>query len=275
MKKIFSMLLMGMMLMGMTSCLDNNENNETNFTLSMYNRTVTMGSEDVSEFNVNNSAFKINYTNSAISVNVMATVDKDNTIQFKIDDMQLTADQGMQAYRFSCPAATTQGVEITNFRGIIDLQVGVLYMTYNVGADKTVHATAALPFLRCKTNIDPTDETKQDFSSEKTQYDFRINKSNMTATVTIVGFAKDADQKEASENIAVFEGLNVKFTRSGYKITAPMVKSTTTGVGNVSDATIKDVEFNIIDQGIRFNGKYETNTYEAETAGTMFNEKTV
>lgn len=95
----------------------------------------------------------------------------------------------------------------------------------------------------------------------------------MTATVTIVGFAKDADQKEASENIAVFEGLNVKFTRSGYKITAPMVKSTTTGVGNVSDATIKDVEFNIIDQGIRFNGKYETNTYEAETAGTMFNEK--
>ena len=29
MKKIFSMLLMGMMLMGMTSCLDNNENNET------------------------------------------------------------------------------------------------------------------------------------------------------------------------------------------------------------------------------------------------------
>ena len=97
----------------------------------------------------------------------------------------------------------------------------------------------------------------------------------MTATVTIVGFAKDADQKEASENIAVFEGLNVKFTRSGYKITAPMVKSTTTGVGNVSDATIKDVEFNIIDQGIRFNGKYETDTYEAETAGTMFNEKTV
>lgn len=275
MKKIFSMLLMGMMLMGMTSCLDNNENNETNFTLSMYNRTVTMGSEDVSEFNVNNAAFKINYTNSTISVNVMATVGKDNTIQFKIDDMQLTADQGMQAYRFSCPAATTQGVEITNFRGIIDLQVGVLYMTYNVGADKTVHATAALPFLRCKTNIDPTDETKQDFSSEKTQYDFRINKSNMTATVTIVGFTKDADQKEVSENIAVFEGLNVKFTRSGYKITAPMVKSTTTGVGNVSDATIKDVEFNIIDQGIRFNGKYETNTYEAETAGTMFNEKTV
>ena len=91
MKKIFSMLLMGMMLMGMTSCLDNNENNETNFTLSMYNRTVTMGSEDVSEFNVNNSAFKINYTNSTISVNVMATVGKDNTIQFKIDDMQLTA----------------------------------------------------------------------------------------------------------------------------------------------------------------------------------------
>ena len=90
MKKIFSMLLMGMMLMGMTSCLDNNENNETNFTLSMYNRTVTMGSEDVSEFNVNNSAFKINYTNSTISVNVMATVGKDNTIQFKIDDMQLT-----------------------------------------------------------------------------------------------------------------------------------------------------------------------------------------
>ena len=43
MKKIFSMLLMGMMLMGMTSCLDNNENNETTFTLSMYNRTVTMG----------------------------------------------------------------------------------------------------------------------------------------------------------------------------------------------------------------------------------------
>ena len=54
-----------------------------------------------------------------------------------------------------------------------------------------------------------------------------------------------------------------------------MVKSTTTGVGNVSDVTIKDVEFNIIDQGIRFNGKYETNTYEAEAAGTMFNEKTV
>lgn len=96
MKKIFSMLLMGMMLMGMTSCLDNNENNETNFTLSMYNRTVTMGSEDVSEFNVNNAAFKINYTNSTISVNAMATVGKDNTIQFKIDDMQLTADQGMQ-----------------------------------------------------------------------------------------------------------------------------------------------------------------------------------
>lgn len=96
MKKIFSMLLMGMMLMGMTSCLDNNENNETNFTLSMYNRTVTMGSEDVSEFNVNNSAFKINYTNSTISVNVMATVGKDNTIQFKIDDMQLTADQGIR-----------------------------------------------------------------------------------------------------------------------------------------------------------------------------------
>ena len=71
MKKIFSTLLMGMMLMGMTSCLDNNENNETNFTLSMYNRTVTMGSEDVSEFNVNNAAFKINYTNSTISVNAM------------------------------------------------------------------------------------------------------------------------------------------------------------------------------------------------------------
>lgn len=273
MKKLLSLLLTGLMLMGMTSCLDNNTNNETSFSLSMYNRTVTVGSGDESEFFVNNTLFKINYEKSTITANVTATIGTDNTIQFNVEDMVLSLDQSKQAYSFSSPRVTTQGVEITNFRGIIDLQVGVMYLTYNVGTDKTVHATASLPFLFNRTNIIPTDDQKTSFTNEKCQYDFSINKSNMTAKVTINNFLKNDTETESAENVAVFDGLKVEFTRDGYKIKADMVKSTTSGKGTVTDAVLKDVEFNIIDQGIRFNGKYTTDTYTAEVAGTMFNEK--
>lgn len=271
MKKIFSLLLTALVLMSMTSCLGNNDNNIATFTTSMFNRTVTDGSTDTPELYMNNYNFSINYDNSTISLNGTATIGNDNTIQFTIKDMALTNDQSKNAVTFSCPKATASATDITNLRGYISLQNGTVYITYSVGANKTVYATAGLPFSYNKTEFIPDGDESKSYTLDNCKYDFNLNKSNMTATVTIVNFIPKANESDQNR-IAVFEGLKLQVTSNGYKITSPEVKSTTTGRGDVSDVTLKDVEFNIIDQGIRFRGSYKTDTYDANVAGNMFDE---
>lgn len=271
MKKIFSLILTALVLMGMTSCLGNNDNNIATFTMSMFNRTVTNGSAGAPEFFVNNYNFTINYDNSTISLNGTATIGKDNTIQFTIKDMALSTDQSKNAVTFSCPKVTASGDDITNLKGYLSLQNGTVYITYSVGTDKTVYATGGLPFIYNKTEFIPDGDESKSYTLDNCKYDFNLNKSNMTATVTIVNFIPKANESDQNR-IAVFEGLNLQVTSNGYKITSPEVKSTTTGRGDVSDVTLKDVEFNIIDQGIRFRGSYKTSTYDANVAGNMFDE---
>ena len=105
------------------------------------------------------------------------------------------------------------------------------------------------------------------------QYDFTINKSKMTATLLILNYITDSNNKGNSTQVAVFEGLDLKLTRDGYVISSPSVKSTTSGKGNVADAELKDVEFTIHSQGTRMEGTYTTDKYKANVTGTMFNEQ--
>ncbi|MDO4510496.1 MAG: hypothetical protein Q4B68_01590 [Bacteroidales bacterium] len=272
MKKLFSMLMLSMMLLGMTSCLnDDPGTSEATFTVSMYNRTVTAGAGDVSEFSVNNYTYLVNYTKGVISVNVTATISGNNTIQFNLTELPLTADQSMQAYRFSCPSASAQGLQISDLKGVIDINHGVVYVTFAVDGDKTVHATGSLPFMFNETEY--TSIEGKTITTKNCMYDFRINKSKMTATLWIQGFIPiDGENKEVDNLIAVFDELKVEFTRDGYRISSPSTKASTANGGNVNDAVLTNVEFNIHSQGIRFSGSYNTKSYTATVTGKMFNE---
>lgn len=272
MKKIFSLLLMGMMLTGMTSCLDSNENNETSFSVGMYQRVVTDGSGDVADFFTNNYYFTINSSDFTVNIDVTSTYEEGNTLSFSTGKMNFSVDREMQAYRFSSPNITTQGHTVSNFKGMIDLSSGVAYISFMVDGDKTVYATAHLPFMFNSTHFIPEDGSAES-DSEKLQYDFTINKSKMTATVLILNFVPEEDDKDSGTKVAVFEGLDLKITRDGYEISAESVKSSISGKGNIKDAELKDVKFNITAQGTRFNGAYSTNTYKATVSGKMFNEQ--
>lgn len=273
MKKIFSLLLMGMMLMGMTSCLNEEATNEATFTVSMYNRTINAGAGDESEFFINNSVYHVNYDKGVISVNATVTLAENNNIQFTLEDLKLTSDADREAYRFSCPSATAQGLNITNFNGLIDLKNGLVYVTFNAGSDKTVHATGALPFLFNTTSYKDDEKEGLEYDNYYSQYDFRINKSNMKATLVIFRYISGYEDRDNLNKIAVFEGLDVKFTREGYKITAPSVKSSMSGQANVSDATLTNVEFNIVNQGTHFYGKYDNGSKHVSITGDMFEKK--
>ena len=273
MKKIYSLLLMSVMLTGFTSCLDTNEDNETSFTIGMYQRVVTDGTGDVSEFFNNNYYLTVNLTQGTVNIDVTATISKDKTLSFSTGTMTLTADQEMSAYRFSSPSITTQGSTISNFKGIIDLQHGVAYISFIVDNEKTVYGTANLPFMFNTTRITPSAEGEKEYDANELQYDFTINKSKMTATLLILNYITDNNNKGSSTQVAVFEGLDLKLTRDGYVISSPSVKSTTSGKGNVADAELKDVEFTIHSQGTRMEGTYTTDKYTANVTGTMFNEQ--
>lgn len=265
---------MSMMLTGFTSCLDTDEDNETSFTIGMYNRVVTDGTGDVSEFFNNNYYLTVNLTQGTVNIDVTATIDKDKTLSFSTGAMTLTGDQEMGAYRFSSPSITTQGSTISNFKGMIDLQHGVAYISFIVDNEKTVYGTANLPYMFNLTHVVPSAEGEKEYDTDELQYDFTINKSKMTATLLILNYITNNDSNKGNTTqVAVFEGLDVKLTRDGYVITSPSVKSTTTGKGNVADAELKDVEFTIHTQGIRFEGTYTTDEYKATVAGTMFDEQ--
>ncbi len=271
MKKIFTILLCTAMLLGMTSCLDNNDDNNNKQTLlaTMYNRVVDGGSS--ATYSSSTYSITLNYSNGTIQLSPSIVIDGAN-ITFDSPEMQLNYNNSDNYYAFSTATFTSNsGVTVSNLNGQFDLSNGTLYVSYTIDGQR-VFATAGLFYSKTTTLCFNDSTPRNEYTTTASTYAFVIDNPTMTATLTISSFGLDNTIAARDQYITV-KGIKIAPTASGYSLSADSVAGTLNNYEQ-EKFTFTGLEGAIGNDGTSLSLKCKVNGRNMQVSGNMFGAAT-
>ncbi len=267
MKKFLSSLLVAVLMLGATSCLNKDNKDSTSSLLAtVFNRVVV--SPDSVTVNIKNCKILVNFTKNTFSI-ASETELNGKKITFLVSDMVYTYDNTKRANAFSGGTVqnVTEGNKVSNVSGFIDIDHSVLHFQYVVNG-KMVYASALLPYVKTNTLTYNTALPERDeFTTTKSAYIAFVEAGAKSGKVYITQFAVDG--KAAVVPTMSISGLKVKPTAVGYEFTAE--KAVGTDSRNVAKSyTFKNFKMIITGQDEVMQLDYDYEGRHVTATGNMF-----
>lgn len=145
MKKVFTMALMAALMLGMTSCINGEEDTIVTSSVYMYNSV-----EDIETSTPNETlkqslvGLEVNYTKGTIDIDASAFVAPGVQVKFKTGTIQMTTNTN--GFSFSAASLPATGATVKNFNGFFDPTVGMLRYEFTVNDSYRVYSTAAYAY---------------------------------------------------------------------------------------------------------------------------------
>lgn len=265
MKKILTILITSVLALTMSSCLDDNNDTSTqSMSVTMYNRVMT--ESGVPSFSINPYQITIDFTAAALNINMASANIDGNPVTFSCQKLPMTYDKPRKIFKFS-DSMTGDAADITNVNGIIDFNIGIIYISYQLKGHQ-VYATSGLGYAHCNTTLQETGDVEKpaSFKTNWSIYAFEIDPNKKEATFRARSFILPNSNEEAYPSVSG-DGLQYMITSDGYEFTADAV----TLVNKTRDQfKITNFKASVTNQGKTVNLSYDYGKYHATATGMMF-----
>lgn len=272
MKKIFVIMGIALLTMGLSSCLNSNDSKggkKSNLTALMYNRIV--GTDHTAQFSTAKYGLSIDFDAGTIIATPKVKL-ATGAVSFQTSAMKLKYNESIKAYTFEGGSTTTtDNHRIENIEGTLDLQSSVLYMQFKLDG-KQVYASTGLLFFKDKTTTisRPIDGAQERVVENQSSYGFKIDAQTLKGTVSISDFDIDNTTPGQDRNeIMTYAGLEVKVTDKGYEFTGTNLAPSVYG----NKYTANNFTATISGQGQLLTASYDCNGRHVTITGKMFGSK--
>lgn len=190
MKKIFSMAAMAALMLGMTSCLNDEADSITTISVDMYNFVVN-NDDSTEEPTLTTAECGYEFNFSRFTANSIVKLGTP-TVAAAFQTQPLEMKVGKQSYEFTTPMISSMGQVIKGFKGMYDPNPGVLTMSYSVDDQYQVYSTSSFAYNFARMNVfESTDaDAKIKFSTSNVAFMFVPNLEKKTMTLRIVGLKR-------------------------------------------------------------------------------------
>lgn len=181
---------MAALMLGMTSCLNDEGENITDVTVDMYNFVVNTD-DNTEEPTLTTAAcgYEFNFSQFTASSIVKLAAP---TVASSFRTQPLEMKVGKQSYEFTTPMISSVGQVIKGFKGMYDPNPGVLTMNYSIDDQYQVYSTSSFAYNFARMNVfESTDAgAPVKFSTNNIAFMFAPNLEKKTMTLRIVGLKR-------------------------------------------------------------------------------------
>ncbi len=254
------------LLLGATSCLDDNDNKNQilNYTASMYTRTVH--NADSATFDgAGTCVFNLNVTEGQINVTPTVQVGQ-AAVTFSTGYLGLSRSGTNGAvYQFSCQTPA-QG-SASNIVGYLDLETMMLYLQFEANGKK-VYSTSGLYYTGTTSSYDTTGSNRNEYTNSSSVYQFAIStdtdgKMSGKAAISNWGISS------TTEYVMTLNNLNVQITADGYVLSSPEVTGTLSTTG--AQHTMTNFSAVLSNQGRSMSVTYDCEGRHVSATGKLCN----
>ena len=154
--------------------------------------------------------------------------------------------------------------------GIIDFDSGMMwYNEPNPNNGTTVYMTTQLLGYSNTTTIITNPENNNSGNHQQSAYGFTLDSRGETCDLIINNFSTNLNGVVDAPELT-YKGLTVTPTQTGYKITASTASASPSTHSTQNPYTLTDVEFNIYEQCLAFNGSFKCNGLDYNVSGNLF-----
>lgn len=249
MRKIFSIFMFAVLLMGFTACNDDKEDSRTQtITGEILNNSVDIAEGQSVNVTASGIVLELDVLKFTMSLNYSVAVTPGNTVTVSLTDVALEPNNTYNCYTFS---AANAGTGITNLNGYYRPETGCLYIEFIAFGTHRVMSTANLYYPYLKYNITFSDDgtSKESPNGAMAIY---INPKDMSAQLAMGNFALSENGGSITQTI--FYGLHAEPTATGYHITYSGDQRSTDG-----SYTLNAFDGNISDSGKAISGTFTLN----------------
>ena len=257
MRKVFSFFALTLLLLSVSSCIDDNNADSIvrRFSGEFINNSVDLSTNTSAGVSASQAEFEWKVSENTISVTYTVAYDGHNTATLKLTDVPLTPNNTLACYTFESP---TGGNGITAVKGYYsaDNNRGSFLIEFTVNGTHRIISSAQLlfPYTNC-TISDIEDPSKPAHQNENACLEIIVNPSNMKAYANIKNFALSKDSGVIQR--ITFVNLNVEATSDGYKVTAndEMLSEDNTYTLNNFEAIVSQ-NCHVVNGTFKINSKY-------------------
>lgn len=159
-----------------------------------------------------------------------------------------------------------------SYPGIIDFDSGMMwYNESNPNDGSTVYMTTQLLGYSYTTTIITNPENNESGNHQQSAYGFTLDSRGETCDLIIKNFSTNLNGVVDAPELT-YKGLTVTPTQTGYKVTASSASPSTSAQSSSTHSlyTLTDVEFNIYQQCLVFNGTFKCNGLNYNVSGNLF-----
>lgn len=264
MKKVLSTALMAALMLGMTSCFGNGDEDITRATIDMYNLVSDINDDNAEAvLSKGVTAFEVNYSKQTISANVQASLYGGLPVSFATGILPMKISSNSYVYNLSSVAST--GMLVSDFAGALEPNVGMMYNEYVVNSSYKVHSTASYAYNFVEMNVYTADKSKLLYTTDEVAFGF-IPECDKEKNVKFVLSGFRAEESSEVISSLSYEKLKYEMTNQGFTVTGE--GNNTQGYGSLNVTNVKGEVFEFGKSGkVSFN---MGSKYYVEIVGTMF-----
>ena len=162
---------------------------------------------------------------------------------------------------------SSQNSNETSYPGIIDFDSGMMcYNEANPNDGTAICMTTQLLDYSYTNTIITNPENNNSGNHQQSSYGFTLDSRGETCDLIIQDFSSNLNGV-VDAPVLSYKGLTVTPTQTGYKITAATASASSS---TQSPYTLTDVEFNIYQQCLVFNGTFKCNGLNYNVSGNLF-----
>ena len=150
--------------------------------------------------------------------------------------------------------------------GIIDFDSGMMWYNETNNDGSTVYMTTQLLGYSYTTTVITNPENDNSSNHQQSAYGFTLDSRGETCDLIIKNFSTTLNGVVDAPELN-YKGLTVTPTQTGYKVTA---ESASASGSTQSTFTLTDVDFNIYQQCLVFNGTFKCNGLNYQVSGSLF-----
>lgn len=238
MRKVFSILALAMLLLGLTACDNDKEDSRVQkITGEVLNNSVDIASGQSVKVATSAINLELDMIATTLSINYTVAVGDGNTAAVVLKEVPLEPSDLYNCYTFS---AASGGTGITDVKGYYRPETGSLYIEFIAFGTHRVMSNATLyyPYLKYSITNAQDGATKE---SPKGEMAININPEDMSAQLAIKNFAL-SETSGTVQQVVVFYGLHAEATATGYHVTYSGDQRSTDGAYtlNAFDGVISD-----------------------------------
>lgn len=268
MRKVFSFFALTLLLLSVSSCIDDNNADSIvrRFSGEFINNSVDLSTNTSAGVSSSQAEVEWKVSENTISVTYTVAYDGHNTATLKLTDVPLTPNNTLACYTFE---TANGGNGITAVKGYYsaDNKRGSFLIEFTVNGTHRVISSAQLlfPYTNCAVS-DIEDPGQPAIENDKAYFEIIMNPTNMKAYISIKNFA--LTQKSGLIQRVTFTDLNVEATSDGYKVTSnEEIKSDDENYTLTDFEAIVSQNCHVVNSTFKIDGKYACTLH-----GTAFAE---